>query len=297
MAVASVLRQTYRNWELILVDDGSQDESLAVARSFADPRIRVLSDGQNLGLQHRLNQLTAYSTGELIARMDADDLMVEDRIAIQVRQLEVDPMLDVVGSATYLMDEASKLFGIAGTWEFRPKPADILRRGSLWAHPTVMGRRSWFQANQYSTSPEYQRAEDLELWFRTAAHSRFGYSARPLLYYRVDTADRASKIRASLATERRILRRFGPATLGTVGTWVLLGRSHLKSVRIWLIDVLDLNDALKRWKARNLQFESIEACQHEIDEIRTVANQPRRLDFSSPNGPPLSPRGRRGIIR
>ncbi|PSB51390.1 glycosyltransferase family 2 protein, partial [Chroococcidiopsis cubana CCALA 043] len=73
-AVNSIVNQTYQNWELILIDDGSKDKTLEVANSFSDPRIKVISDGLNLKLPRRLNQAISLSKGKYFARMDGDDI-------------------------------------------------------------------------------------------------------------------------------------------------------------------------------------------------------------------------------
>src|SRR5690554_4188978 len=74
-AIKSVFAQTHQNWELILLDDGSTDRSLEIARSIDDPRVRVYSDGQNKHLAARLNEIARLARYEYLARMDADDLM------------------------------------------------------------------------------------------------------------------------------------------------------------------------------------------------------------------------------
>jgi len=84
LAVRSVFAQTYPNWELILVDDGSTDGSYERATAIQDPRVRVLRDGQNKGLPARLNEIVRLAKGELVARMDADDAMHPLRLAKQV---------------------------------------------------------------------------------------------------------------------------------------------------------------------------------------------------------------------
>ena len=89
-AIQSVIAQSYQNWELILVDDGSSDNSLEIAQDFAlkDARIRVICDGKNRKLPYRLNQLILESKGDFIARMDADDIMHPDRLLIQLTYLK-----------------------------------------------------------------------------------------------------------------------------------------------------------------------------------------------------------------
>src|SRR5512138_427624 len=86
-AVRSVFSQTHADWELILMDDGSSDGSLELARSITDPRVRVLSDGANRGLCARLNQIAREARHGLLCRMDADDVMHPDRLHRQVEEL------------------------------------------------------------------------------------------------------------------------------------------------------------------------------------------------------------------
>src|SRR5690349_10645893 len=92
-ALRSIFAQTFTDWELILADDGSTDESLSIARSVRDPRVMVMSDGGNRGLVFRLNQITSAARGKYIARMDADDLSHPARLQRQVSLLERDPVL------------------------------------------------------------------------------------------------------------------------------------------------------------------------------------------------------------
>ncbi len=86
-AIKSVLAQTFQDWELILVDDGSTDRSLEIARSFVDSQIRIISDGYNRRLPYRLNQIISEAKYDIIARMDADDLMAVDRLEKQIKVL------------------------------------------------------------------------------------------------------------------------------------------------------------------------------------------------------------------
>ena len=93
-AIRSVLYQTYENWELILVEDGSTDETLARSRQFTDSRIRIISDGTNQGHGARLNQAIELSRGKYIARMDQDDLCFPERFELQVDFLEEKGIFD-----------------------------------------------------------------------------------------------------------------------------------------------------------------------------------------------------------
>ncbi|MEI8597180.1 glycosyltransferase family A protein [Vibrio sp. M60_M31a] len=97
-SIKSILLQSFNDFELILIDDGSSDDSLTVAKSFSDPRIVVVSDNLNLGLPARLNQIVNLSRGEYIARMDADDLVSLERLVKQVQFLDENPDIDIVST-------------------------------------------------------------------------------------------------------------------------------------------------------------------------------------------------------
>ena len=103
-AIQSLMNQTYTNWELLLADDGSSDNSLAIARSFNDPRIRIFTDGENRGLAKRLNELVAVARGELFARMDADDIAYPERFARQVAILTANPVVDLLGTSAIVFN-------------------------------------------------------------------------------------------------------------------------------------------------------------------------------------------------
>ncbi|MEN6301484.1 MAG: glycosyltransferase family A protein, partial [Armatimonadia bacterium] len=114
-SVRSVFAQTFQDWELVLMDDGSTDGSLEVARSIDDPRVRVISDGKNLRLPGRLNALHRVTKGRYIARMDSDDLMHPRRLEEQVALLDERPDVDVVGTLMYAMDARKGVHGVEGS--------------------------------------------------------------------------------------------------------------------------------------------------------------------------------------
>ena len=94
-AIRSVFAQTFPHWELLLVDDGSTDGSLEIARSVRDHRVRVFSDGKNRRLATRLNEIATEARAPLLARMDADDLMHPERLALQAAFMETHQELDL----------------------------------------------------------------------------------------------------------------------------------------------------------------------------------------------------------
>ena len=120
-AVKSVLNQTYANWELILLNDGSTDNYEDIISEFEDKRIRFINDGYQLGLPARLNQLSLIAHGEYYARMDADDIMHPQRIELQVEFLVKHPEIDVVGSYAYYIDKDNSILGVSKELYQQPK--------------------------------------------------------------------------------------------------------------------------------------------------------------------------------
>jgi len=177
-AIKSVLAQTYNNWELILMDDGSSDNSLAIANSYArnDHRIRVISDGKNMKLPARLNQLISESNGEFIARMDADDIMHPERLATQLTILENNPDIDVLGTNAYTIDANNNITGV------RQVISDEVVAVEGFIHPSVMAKTSWYKKNKYDEAAT--RSQDSLLWKLTAASSNFKATRQPLMFYR-----------------------------------------------------------------------------------------------------------------
>ena len=202
-ALGSVLAQSYSNWELLILDDGSTDRSLEIVRKFQDPRIRILSDGENRGLSRRLNESVQLASGEVYARMDADDLMVTTRLERQIDYLLSHPDCDVVGSSAYIIDGDNNLTGLRGGNPFVENGfLSVAHRGGF-IHPTVTGRTAWFRDHPYDVNAD--RCEDIELWLRTADQSHFGQLEEPLLFYR-EAGDQSAKVEKTSAGYRKMLR-------------------------------------------------------------------------------------------
>lgn len=228
-AIRSVLCQTFTDFELLLVDDGSTDRSLAIARSFDDSRVTVLSDGTRRGLPARLNEIVRRARADLIARMDADDVSHPTRLARQMEALRDDPTLDVVGTWVALVDDDEEPFAVAECAELPASAARALEHGVL-AHATILAKRSWHRANPYDES--LTRAEDRDLWCRTASSTRFGVVPEVLYVVRVSTRD-ARFLRDYVDAHRQnrtILLRHGPRIVGISRTARLVLASAAKSV-------------------------------------------------------------------
>ena len=184
LAMLSVLQQSHRDFELLVLDDGSVDASPDIALGFGDPRVRLLRDGEKRGLAARLNQGIAAATGRYIARMDADDVCFPDRFARQVARLNADGSLDLLACRALIFDDDGVATGLFPNCV----PAEALCarpwNGFYMVHPSWMGRADWFRRNRYRI-PEVLHAEDQELLLRAYQDSRFAVLEEILLGYRM----------------------------------------------------------------------------------------------------------------
>jgi len=229
-AVRSIFAQTYQEWELLLVDDGSDDGSVERVARIRDMRVRLLHDGAHRGLVARLNQIAQLASGEYLARMDADDLMHPERLQRQLAVLEQVPDVDIVATAAIVLDAMGKPISY---WDFSqhavgPKGLQGVLKWGAVIHPTIMGRRSWFLAHPYDA--QYPRAEDRELFVRTWGQTRIRYLSEPLYFYRFVGGVRVQAFLESYRSERKILLRYAPAQLGWVSALGLYFRSLSKSM-------------------------------------------------------------------
>jgi glycosyltransferase involved in cell wall biosynthesis len=207
-ALQSILRQTYENWELLLCDDGSSDSGPAYARSLRDPRIQLWSDGRRQGLAHRLNQCIDRARGGLIARMDGDDITYPRRFELQVRFLQRNPEIDLLGAQMLIFGEDGAPLGK----RFLPTAhADIVANPALSfgiGHPTWMGRAEWFQRYHYSA--DAVRFEDIELLYRSYRHSRFANLAEILHGYREPQGGLRKRLKTRIERVRFLWRSGNP---------------------------------------------------------------------------------------
>ncbi len=267
LAARSVFAQTFEDWELLLVDDGSTDGSLKIASSIRDPRVTVVSDGVNRGLQYRLNQIAQLANRQYLARMDADDIMHPERLMRQVHVLDDDPSVDAVGTAAYTIDGANDPIGLRGNAPLDSRPRSILRSG-LFIHPSVTGRTRWFRDNPYDES--FVRAEDHELWCRTCTDCSFAKLQSPLHYLRENARSQSDYLNdclKSCRTDRRIIALYGPSTVGRPTTLLLLLQSYLKGQTYCVATLLGAQAALVRRRNHQLVDSRRKAALHGLDVV------------------------------
>lgn len=159
-AVTSVLNQTYTDFELLIIDDGSTDDTLQKLTAFNDPRIRIVSFEKNHGIVHALNQGIRMAEGELIARMDGDDVCLPQRLARQVDFLDHYPHVGVCGTNVQVLNTGEKMV-------FPQDPHELKVRllfSCPIVHPSVMIRRYILEEHHAYYDIDYQYAEDYALW-------------------------------------------------------------------------------------------------------------------------------------
>lgn len=184
IAIESIINQTYSDWELIMCDDGSTDNTYQIAKNYSEQyeNIVLIRNNENSGLAFSLNHCLKYAKGKYVARMDADDVSLPERFEKQVSFLNKNNEFDLVGSWIQLFDGLNDLT-VRKVKEI-PEKRDLIK-GAPYVHPTIMMRKSVYDnLNGYIVSNRTQRCEDLDLWFRFYSSGYRGYNLQmPLLKY------------------------------------------------------------------------------------------------------------------
>lgn len=184
-SVHSIINQTYKDWEFIICDDGSTDNTLNILQAVAglDKRIKIVGYKENKGLANALNYCLAFSKGKYIARMDADDIACEDRFKKQIQFLETHKDYAFVGSI-------ANVFNKNGVWGILKMPEYPQKEDFLWnipfIHPSMIFRKEvLLEINGYSTDEINKRCEDYTLVMNLYSNGFIGYNFQEALidYY------------------------------------------------------------------------------------------------------------------
>ena len=184
-AIESVLHQTYRHFELFIMDDNSSDETVSIAKKFEDKRVSVFLSNHNKGQSFQLNKGIAIAEGDYISIMHADDVMLPDKLEKQLFFFQNRPLTDICGCFVQLIGEESAI------WTYPEKDRgckDILLTSVPFAHPAVMIRKGILKNIDPVYTPGMAAAEDYDLWVRLADKAIFGNVQKVLLKYRVHAA-------------------------------------------------------------------------------------------------------------
>lgn len=209
--IKSILEQTYEDWELIMCDDGSNDDTYKIAKYYESKypeKIKVLKNEMNMKLAATLNNCLNVAQGEYIARMDADDICIKNRLEKQVLFLDNNKEYAVVGTKRIIFDEDGEKGVRGSSGEANP---NSMIYGVPFAHPTIMMRKDVYETlGGYSVGGKVTRCEDMELWFRFFKEGYRGYNlAEPLLKYRESLQDyKKRKIKYGIETSIIMYRGF-----------------------------------------------------------------------------------------
>lgn len=183
-AIESILGQTFRDFELLIINDASTDNSRKIIQSYDDSRIRLLDNQERMGLTRSLNRGLREAQGSLVARMDADDVSLPGRLATQVKTMER-AQADVCFCRVVFEDKTSGKEWVWHETEWELVRWRALFRNSYGIHPASMFKRDVILAIG-GYDERFPRAQDYDLWDRCVVHNlKFVYTQEPLLRYRL----------------------------------------------------------------------------------------------------------------
>jgi glycosyltransferase involved in cell wall biosynthesis len=280
VAIRSILGQTFRDFEFLIINDGSTDMSEKIIRSFPDPRIRLVSNETNLKLIATLNKGFLLARGDYIARMDCDDISLPKRLQKQVSFLDTHSSVVAVGTWYRTVNGGrEKLIRY-------PKGHGKLRSMLLFAcplmHPTVMLRREPFVRNKLFFNPDYPHAEDYELWSRVASSFELAVMDEVLLRYRVHQCQvtmvhRESVLSSAGKVQLSILRQMG---LNPTDRQIMIHRmlsTALPEPGVGLAEIDEWICEMLRANSERGYFPTMELVETMVDKLLTLVKKGKKL--------------------
>lgn len=240
LAVLSIVQQTYTQWELLLIDDGSTDNAFETIKDVHDSRIKISRDGKNKGLAARLNECIDLANGQYIARMDQDDISYPDRFLHQVTAMQKNASIDLLATRSITIDENNQVTGLFPLAVSHQKICVRPWQGFYFPHPTWMGKTEWFRRYRYAEPAPYF-CEDQELLLRSFSNSRFETLNEVLFAYRIRGIMNWQK----LAKTRQAI--------------LIMQLRHFSRASFWFFFVLStgsyaikrIRDVYKKWRQQN----------------------------------------------
>src|SRR5258706_2097731 len=186
-AIESILNQTYKNFELLIINDGSVDNSEQIILSYQEPRIKYIRSERNLGLSDALNKGLQSANGKYIARMDADDISHLKRFEKQIEFLENHPDYGIVGSMYVMLDGERKVYEIGGMSFREDEEIKIaLLSNNMYVHGETMFRKELIDKYNFSYNKKYNPCEDYFLWTQMSGVTKFHILEDILYYYMIN---------------------------------------------------------------------------------------------------------------
>lgn len=268
-AIESILLQTYRSFEFLIVLDCPTDNSAEIVREYErnDKRITVIVNEHNLGLTKSLNIALGQAKGEYIARMDADDYSVPDRLEIEVKYLDNYPEVGVVGGLVYTGIKRSR-FMTAWNKDQITTRIHMLFHNAGVAHPTAMFRKELSDGTKPLYDETIKKSQDFALWADLIWKTKVVVLDEMLLVYRVHsnqiTANSADQMKyAGMVVEKQFREKFGISDSPTLELFknIYLGNENIKidEIREAFDRLVETNDQRKLFPKRKFK-----AIQNEI---------------------------------
>ncbi len=211
-ATDSILNQTFRDFEFIIINDGSTDDTSEILENYDDPRIIVINNRKNIGLTKSLNKGLRMAKGEYIARQDADDISFPQRLEKEVNFLEKHKRVGLIGSSFQLISENGKSLTTHKVLTTNEEIKKGLREGNRFGHGSVMFRRECLDKVGFYRE-EFRSAQDYDLWLRISEKYNVANISEPLYKWRAsfkavsiakkDEQDKYAEFARELARERR----------------------------------------------------------------------------------------------
>lgn len=211
-AIESILNQTHKNFEFIIINDYSDLATANVLHSYTDHRIKLIENTENLGLTKSLNIALEAATGKYIFRMDADDVSLPDRFKEQIKYMECHPDISVVGALT---KDIGNSRSYSKHWTNNP---DLLKIRLLFynagiAHPTACFRKDFLDKYKIKYNEQLKKTQDYDMWVQIMQYGLIGIVPIVLLEYRVhdqqiSVANRSEQLQCEYRIKEQQLKRF-----------------------------------------------------------------------------------------
>ncbi|MDJ8926936.1 glycosyltransferase family 2 protein [Clostridium perfringens] len=208
-AIESILKQTYKNIEFIIIDDGSKDKSLSIIKEYLfDKRIKFLENKSNKGLIYSLNRGIEESKGKYIARMDCDDIANLNRIEKQVQYMEENIDVILLGSSVNFIFEGIPFLKKKVNSQVNYEKIKIMTMFQCtFSHPTVILRKEYLLKNNLRYEEKYKNAEDYGLWTNLIPFSHSSNLKEVLLNYRILKSSVTRKANRDMNLRREVFKR------------------------------------------------------------------------------------------
>jgi glycosyltransferase involved in cell wall biosynthesis len=195
-AIDSILNQTFTDFEFLIINDGSADRTAEILQSYRDPRIKIINNEENIGLTKSLNKGLGVARGEYIARQDADDISLPDRLNVQYNYITDDPNLAICASSYEQIDENGNTIKTIEEYLGCEQLYYFLTFANLLAHSTVLLKKSIvLKLNGYDD--KLIRAQDYDLWYQASRANKVVQIGEVLLKLRIHQENISSKYRNS----------------------------------------------------------------------------------------------------